>query len=679
MRDIKKIWTILGVIVCMAFLLSACGKKEETVVEPVEESSTLPEGMCLVTFQYDGKEMARTIKEGDLVEAPTWEAPENTLLEWVNERGQLIDLSTTPIMSSCTLSGVLYPEVRFGEPFLKLKNGMLYPEIPLSGEDLQEAVLALSAEGEIQEQTLILIPETDQMEEEDVKIILSNIIPAYIVESAFEAKDTILIGPAAVGSQVDEMYPVTEIEEEEVPEQSTEETAANSAAANSAAANSAAQESSAATNNSSTTTDSSATSSSTTANNSSTATNSSTTSSSSAQEESASLMVPAPVAVPNTFTRADLARVMEVIRQIYCEGEEVHFRDFAEIPMDLDLEKENMDALLLASIPYTLGEITEEEIMDLSEEEAEVVEESVEESSETSASADSSAADASSSGSDSSTANNSTSTTADSNASTASTTTDSSAAESSVVEEPVVIEAPVIESVLVQQLLETKWTPGYHVIGGYLYYAQEDGTLMKNDHRGFHLYFDNNGRFTSGSKYINELVAERLMMFIATRPAGTRDEWLREAFDYVTHNVFYVAGPITFLGDTCDDEQWYLEAAVHGLRDWSGNCYDYAAAFTALARGLGYDAHAIAGQALMEHHEHSWVMMRQEEDGDLLCYDPQLEWRGAIMHERDNYGATMFGLKQSVCVRSWMYVYYNPEYPCARWKLPVVDDSRFLE
>lgn len=648
MRNKRRSWLLTAGILCLSVLCCmGCSKQVEEAVVIEESSDTLPEGMCLVSFQYDGNEVSRTVAEGETAEAPNWDIPEGTILEWVDENGHLVDLTVEPILTSCTLNGVLYPVVSFGEPVLKLKNGMLYPESPVSGEDMAQVITALSGEGDIQEQTMIMIPEAVSLDEEQIKTILSNIIPAYIVDSAFEGKDTIQAGPAAVGSHVDSMYPVVEESEDAVPTEEEEESSAtNSATENSSATNS------------------------------STTGNSATGSSSETSEESIE-MVDAPVISEGAFSRADMACLVEAIRQVYCGEEEIHFVDFSEIPMDLDLEQENMDVLLLASIPYTLGEIPEMEVAGPQEEEASAVEDSVEESSVVSSESDANSS-AQTSSAEQTNSSEQTSSTADSSAADTS-VNNSSSTDSLTMEEPVIIEAPAIRSALVQQLLDTKWIPGYHVVGGYLYYAQEDGSLLKNDHRGFHLYFDNNGRFTSGSKYINDLVAERLMMFIATRPAGTRDEWLRDAFDYVTHNVFYVAGNVTFLGDTCDDERWYLDAVVSGLRDWSGNCYDYAAAFTALARGLGYDAHAIAGQALMEHHEHSWVMMRQEEEGDLLCYDPQLEWRGAIMHERDNYGATMFGLKQSVCVRSWMYEYYNPEYPCAKWVLPVVDDSRFSD
>ena len=71
----------------------------------------------------------------------------------------------------------------------------------------------------------------------------------------------------------------------------------------------------------------------------------------------------------------------------------------------------------------------------------------------------------------------------------------------------------------------------------------------------------------------------------------TREEMRRAAFNYVRDSFEYLRRNYYAVGET----GWEVEEATTMFSTGRGNCYNYAAAFWALARGLGYDATAVSG------------------------------------------------------------------------------------
>ena len=59
------------------------------------------------------------------------------------------------------------------------------------------------------------------------------------------------------------------------------------------------------------------------------------------------------------------------------------------------------------------------------------------------------------------------------------------------------------------------------------------------------------------------------------------------------------------------------------LQKKKGNCYNFAASFTMLARQLGYDAEAVSGLVGSELQAHGWAEIVM--DGERLFYDTILE------------------------------------------------------
>lgn len=218
----------------------------------------------------------------------------------------------------------------------------------------------------------------------------------------------------------------------------------------------------------------------------------------------------------------------------------------------------------------------------------------------------------------------------------------------------------------VRSIFNCKWQSGQHMSGGYLYCADEDGHLLCNEYQGTHLYFDEKGRFTSGSGELDLVVSGMLKEITCENPGMTPFEWLRVAFDQIVHTTSYLAGGVHEFGDNCNNE-WYIPTAIDTLEMGLGNCYGFASAYTALARGLGFDAHCISGSALDRNSQHhSWCMLRGE-SGEFGIHDPQLAWRCDVAHQRNNAGQSMFDLDIKIS-STWAYRWRAPETKtCLDW------------
>lgn len=162
--------------------------------------------------------------------------------------------------------------------------------------------------------------------------------------------------------------------------------------------------------------------------------------------------------------------------------------------------------------------------------------------------------------------------------------------------------------------------PGFVNFKGYLYYVQEDGHFLKNGNVG-ELQFGANGRYTSGDEALDGYVAQVLEGVIAENPGKDRLGLLRAAYDHCINGAFkYLKGNIYKKGHT----GWEVADAKSMFEKGRGNCYNFAAAFWALARGLGYEAHGLAGFVTTLVQPHGWVWM--ELDGVEYFFDPELHY-----------------------------------------------------
>lgn len=198
--------------------------------------------------------------------------------------------------------------------------------------------------------------------------------------------------------------------------------------------------------------------------------------------------------------------------------------------------------------------------------------------------------------------------------------------------------------------LPTTHEPGFLHMDGWLYYVQEDGYLLRDGNVG-ELTFGPDGRYTCGDPVLDQTVAMLLGEFIRQNPEATRFELLRMAFDYCHQTFGYRR--------SWDDHPakgshgWEVQRAKDMFESGKGNCYGFAAAFWALARGLGYEARAISGVVLSDEQPHSWCFI--EFDGKDYIFDPQWQFDYT---RREIYDYDMFYLP-SDDIYFWGYQWFE--------------------
>ncbi len=208
-----------------------------------------------------------------------------------------------------------------------------------------------------------------------------------------------------------------------------------------------------------------------------------------------------------------------------------------------------------------------------------------------------------------------------------------------------------------------QWESGFVNIDGFLYCVQEDGYFCKNGYIGS-LYFDSNGRYTSGDTVLDEHVAAAIRE--NTSEDMDRMEMLHSMYLYVRDGFTYLRRNFYETGDM----GWALQEARTMYTTGMGNCYNYAAAFWAAARGLGYDAMAVSGQIGSDHSKHGWVEIPME-DGKRYVFDVEIE----MAYRRDKKGdINMFGMEHISAKYSWLY----NEYDAANRAAPRDRDGAFV-
>ena len=192
--------------------------------------------------------------------------------------------------------------------------------------------------------------------------------------------------------------------------------------------------------------------------------------------------------------------------------------------------------------------------------------------------------------------------------------------------------------------LVTGWEPGFNVNEGRLYYVREDGHLLRNDYVG-DLFFGPAGNYTCGDPVLDNQVAGILNRIMTDNPELEGLELLRKVYDHCHKNYKYLRKEAFSFGLT----GWEISAAKEMFSTGRGNCYNYAAIFWALARGLGYDVTCLAGTCLEDEQPHGWVGLEYE--GKKYFIDP--EWQYAYT-ERGEFDKDMFMLTMD---QVWWWTY----------------------
>lgn len=194
--------------------------------------------------------------------------------------------------------------------------------------------------------------------------------------------------------------------------------------------------------------------------------------------------------------------------------------------------------------------------------------------------------------------------------------------------------------------------PGFFHQDGYLYHADGAGTIARNTWVGS-LYFGMDGRYTSGDRELDDIVAGLLSRFMAENPEAEELELLEIAFNYCRDSFFYLRKEPLYFGQT----DWETSYAKSMFTDGYGNCYNYAASFWSLARGLGYDARTVSGLVSPNPwFPHGWVMIPF--DGTEYIFDAELEM--VYLYEREIYWRDMFMLSEYTAVYDYGITYVFP-------------------
>ena len=190
----------------------------------------------------------------------------------------------------------------------------------------------------------------------------------------------------------------------------------------------------------------------------------------------------------------------------------------------------------------------------------------------------------------------------------------------------------------------TDLTPGWHNIGGKLFYVNEDKQFAHDTFIGS-LELDHNGYYITGSTELDALLASAVKSVV--NDSMTQQQKLRAVYDYAKNTFGYLG---IGAADTSKSD-WALTSATDMLKNHKGNCYSWAAAFTYLARQVGFDAQAIPGTGVSpkgSESVHAWTEITI--DGTAYTFDPQIE---SVYAKRYNENYDLFMKKYGEAV--WGY------------------------
>ena len=196
-----------------------------------------------------------------------------------------------------------------------------------------------------------------------------------------------------------------------------------------------------------------------------------------------------------------------------------------------------------------------------------------------------------------------------------------------------------------QTVLPTGRTPGWELESGRLRLIDGQGFFTCGAVTDDGFCFDADGWYTSGNEELDAYVTEILAGFQAEHPEADLQELLRLSYDYVRDSFTYLRRNAYASGET----GWEIDDALAMFSTARGNCYNYAAAFRALARGLGFDAKAVSGTISKTNQPHGWVEIPF--DGETFYFDAETEM---AYLRKGKTGYDMFMMSRSYAA-TWSY------------------------
>ena len=165
-----------------------------------------------------------------------------------------------------------------------------------------------------------------------------------------------------------------------------------------------------------------------------------------------------------------------------------------------------------------------------------------------------------------------------------------------------------------------EYEPGYFFVNGALHYIDENGSpLLDGEVDG--LKFNSRGEETSGDEELDRYV-QKIIADVCDSEDMAQSDMLKAVFKFVSDpdNYNYLTRNIYEMGD----DSWVASEAKTMIKTKKGNCYNFAAVFCELARGVGYDAKAVSGTMGIDLRPHAWVEI--EKNGEMMLYDPEYQY-----------------------------------------------------
>lgn len=154
--------------------------------------------------------------------------------------------------------------------------------------------------------------------------------------------------------------------------------------------------------------------------------------------------------------------------------------------------------------------------------------------------------------------------------------------------------------------------------------------------------FEKTKKKTSYSKY-SKVQGKKTLMSLNTHvdqflkkavtPAMTKEQKLKAAYTYMRDHYKYIKRDMA----AKNNKTWVSKYAKAFFADKGGNCYSWAAAYTTVAKKIGYPANALAGKLYHADGklwgEHAWTEIVIDETA--YVFDPEIEYaykqRGEII------------------------------------------------
>lgn len=163
----------------------------------------------------------------------------------------------------------------------------------------------------------------------------------------------------------------------------------------------------------------------------------------------------------------------------------------------------------------------------------------------------------------------------------------------------------------------SKTLDGFLWFDGYLYAWDAENNCFYSNTTLDTLYFDKNGRYTSGSAEVDGYVAALIQKRCSSEM--TRIDMLESMHKFLRDENMYLVRNRYEAGAT----GWELEEAQIMLSTGKGNCYSFAGAMWALGRGLGYNTVSYSGTISKNYDPHGWTEIIL--DGKPYICDPEIQ------------------------------------------------------